>query len=185
MFLMDEPSEIAENKIFILYLIKKMELPVGSIQLVKIILENRFMNYFFFQQYLSDLLEEGLLTIRNGQGGQYYEINDNGLRVLDMFQSILPAGLKKRLEESIRSIRKNVRMETFITADYFPEDENSYSVTCEIRENDFSLMEVKLAAGSREEARNICRNWTNSTQLVYSEILDALMKERVKETGKD
>jgi hypothetical protein len=142
------------------------------------------MNYFFFQQYLSDLLEEGLLTARNGQGGQYYEINDKGLRVLEMFESILPAGLKTRLEESIPSIRRNVRMETFITADYVPEDENSYSVVCKIRENDFSLIEIKLAAGSREEARNICRNWTNSPQLIYSEILGTLMKERGNNTGK-
>lgn len=184
MFSLGEPSEIAESKIFILYLIKKMEMPIGSIQLVKIILENRFMNYFFFQQYLSDLLEEGLLTARTGQSGQYYEINEKGLRVLDMFESILPAGLKKRLEENIRSIRKNVRLETFITADYIPEDENTYSVICKIRENDFSLLEVKVAAGSREEARNICRNWTNFPQQVYSEILDTLMKERSNETGK-
>ncbi len=185
MLTMDEPSEIAEKKIFILYLIRKLDMPVGSIQLVKIVLENRFMNYFYFQQYLSELLEEGLLTVCNEQGGQYYQMNDKGLRVLDMLQSILPMGLKKRIEESVRSIRKNVRMETFITADYIPEDENTYSVICKIRENDFPLMEVKLAAGSREEARNICRNWINSPQLVYSEILDALMKERAKKTGND
>jgi predicted transcriptional regulator len=184
MYSMGEPSEIAENKIFILYLIKKMEMPIGSIQLVKIILENRFMNYFFFQQYLSDLLEEGLLTARNGQGGQYYEITEKGLRVLDMFESILPAGLKKRLEESIRSIRKNVRLETFITADYVPEGENAYSVICKIRENDFSLLEVKVAAGSREEARNICKNFTHFPQQIYSEILDTLMKDRSNDSGK-
>lgn len=184
MLTMDEPSEIAESKIFILFLIRKMDMPVGSIPLVKIILENRFMNYFYFQQYLSELLEEGLLSIRDEQGGQYYQITDKGVRVLDMFQSMLPAGLKKRVEESIRSIRKNARMETYITADYIADDENTYSVICKVRENDFSLMEVKLAAGSREEARNICRNWTNSTQQIYSEILDALMKERI-ETGKD
>ena len=61
MLTIGDSSEIAENKIFILYFIHKMDMPVGSIQLVKIILENRFMNYFYFQQYLSELLQEGLL----------------------------------------------------------------------------------------------------------------------------
>lgn len=178
MLKIDEPSEIAENKIFILYFLKKMNMPVGSIQLVKIILENRFMNYFFFQQYLSELIDEGLLTATNRDGRQFYEISEKGLVVLEMFQSILPAGLKKRLEESIHSIRKNIRRETYITADYHPDDENSYTVVCKIQENDFPLIEVKLTAGSREEARGICKNWTNSPQEVYSEILDALLKNR-------
>lgn len=183
MFRIDEPSEIAEKKIFILYFIHKMDMPVGSIQLVKIILENRFMNYFYFQQYLSELIDEGLLTVHNQEGRRFYEVNSAGLRVLEMFQSILPAGLKKRLEESIHSIRKSVRRETFITADYIPENENNYTVVCRIQENDFPLIEVKLAAGSREDARSICKNWTNSPQEVYSEILDALIKDRKKEAG--
>lgn len=183
MLTIGDSSEIAENKIFILYFIHKMDMPVGSIQLVKIILENRFMNYFYFQQYLSELLQEGLLKVCEQQGGQFYQITDSGVRILEMFQSILPAGLKKRLEDSIQSIRRRVRMETFITADYTPEDDNSYTITCKIQENDFTLMEVKLAAGSREEAKSICRNWTNFPQQLYSEILDALMKERSNETG--
>lgn len=92
MLKIDEPSEIAENKIFILYFLKKMNMPVGIIQLVKIILENRFMNYFFFQQYLSELIDEGLLTVTNRDGRQFYEISEKGLVVLEMFQSILQRG---------------------------------------------------------------------------------------------
>lgn len=178
MLRIDEPSEIAESKVFILYFIHKIGMPVDSIQFVKTMLENRFMNYFYLQQYLSELIDEGLLTVRQQEGSKLYEINEQGVKVLEMFESILPAGLKKRLEESIRSIRKNIRNETFITADYTPEDENNYTVTCRIRENDFPLIEIKLAAGSREDARSICKNWTTSAQQVYSEILEALIKDR-------
>lgn len=175
--------DIAESKVFILYFIRKMDMPVDSIQLVKVILENRFMNYFYLQQYLSELLQEGLLEVCEREGGHDYRITDSGVRVLEMFQSILPAGLKKRLEDSISSIRRKVRMETSITADYIPEDDNTFNITCRIQENDFTLMEVKLTVGSREEAKSICRNWTNYPQQLYSEILDALMKTRDNKTG--
>lgn len=185
MIRIDEPSEIAENKIFILYFIREMNMPVGSIQFIKTMLENKFMNYFFLQQYLTELIDEGLLTLRDEDGNRLYAINDKGLKMLSMFESILPLGLKKRLEQSITSIRKQIRMETFITADYTPEDADTYTVVCKIKENDFSLVEVKITTGSREDARNICKNWTESPQELYSEILQALLKSRKKETRQE
>lgn len=174
---MHEHSEIAEKKIFILYFLKIIDMPVGSIQFVRVMLENRFMNYFYMQQYLSELIEEGLVNAEKKEGISYYTISDKGVNVLNMFESILPAGLKKRLENSISSIRNNIRMETMITADYTPEDEG-YMVVCKVRENDFSLLEVKIAAGTKEDARNICKNWIKHPQEIYLEILDSLIRDR-------
>nr|WP_252891419.1 DUF4364 family protein [Thermoclostridium stercorarium] len=96
-----------------------------------------------------------------------------------MFESILPAGLKKLLKDSISEIKNRIHAETMITADYYPEGDG-YTVVCKIRENDFSLIEIKLAAGTKEDARNICKNWTEFPQEIYVEILDAIIKNREK-----
>lgn len=101
-----------------------------------------------------------------------------------MFENILPAGLKKLLRDSITEIRNNIRTETMITADYVPEGDG-YSVICKIRENDFSLLEVKITAGTKEDARRICRNWTNFPQEIYLEILDTMIKNRNKRQDGD
>lgn len=175
-----ESMETAENKVFILYFMKKIRMAVGDIQFIKIMLENRFMNYFYFKQYLSELIEEGLLAIWRQEGQQFYEINEKGLEVLSMFESILPAGLKKRVDESITPIRKNIRMETFISADYSTENEDDYSVSCKIKEDDFSLIDLKITAGSKDDARTICNNWKNYPQEIYMEILETLLKKRKK-----
>lgn len=177
----DETSEVAENKVFILYFLHRLNIPVGNIQFIKIMLENRFMNYFYLQQYLGELADEGLVYINREDGRTFYGITEKGVTILEMFESILPAGLRKRLEQSIAPLRRSIRMETQITADYTPDGEDGYTVVCKIKENDFSLLEVKIAAGSREDARNICRYWTGFPQEIYSEILESLIRERKRE----
>nr|WP_252891420.1 DUF4364 family protein [Thermoclostridium stercorarium] len=73
---MTEYSDIAEKKILILYFLKIIEIPIGSMQFVRIMQENRLMNYFYMQQYLSELIEEGLVTVDKKEGISYYTITD-------------------------------------------------------------------------------------------------------------
>ena len=47
--------ELAENKLLMLYILKSIKDPISNAQFTEIILENNFMNYFIFQQYLSEL----------------------------------------------------------------------------------------------------------------------------------
>lgn len=178
---MSEHLDIAEKKILILYFFKVIDMPVGSMQFVRIMLENRLINYFYMQQYLSELIDEKLVSAEKKDGISYYSITDKGSKILDMFEYILPAGPKKIINESTAEIRKKIHMETMITADYVP-DGDGYTVSCKIRENDFSLLEVKIAAGTKDDARNICKNWTSFPQEIYLEILDSMVKNREKNT---
>ena len=66
-----------------------------------------------------------------------------------------------------------------ITADYLPEGDG-YNVMCKIRERDFSLLEVKIAAGTKKDARNICKNWIESSHEIYLEILETMIQDRKK-----
>ena len=53
----ENSSELAENKLLMLYVLKTINEPISNIQLTEIILENNFINYFTFQQYLAELEE--------------------------------------------------------------------------------------------------------------------------------
>ena len=58
----------------------------------------------------------------------------------------------------------------------FPHNENEYSVKCKIVENNQTLFEVQVYAGTREQAKKIADNWNNNAEEIYPQILEILAK---------
>lgn len=174
----DDNRELAENKILLLYIIDKLNLPVTNTFITKVVLENSYMNYFFLQQFLSEMLIDEYLESKTEDSRSMYIITTKGKEVLNMFTDLLPIGLKKRIASTVREIRKNYRNETMIISDYTCENENEYVVKCKIKEDDFSLIDIKVTVGSKEEAINISNNWRAYADILYTEVLDSLIKNR-------
>ncbi len=174
----DGNTELAEKKLILLYIIHKINMPVSNLQITKIILENKFMNYFFFQQFLTELCENGHLTARNKDEKILYEISLKGEQTLDYFIDRIPLGVKTRIDETISSIRKKIKNKTLITADFTPESEKEYIVRCKVNEDNFSLIDLKITVGTKSDARIVCNNWEKYSQVIYSEIINSLIRKR-------
>ncbi|HEX3028152.1 MAG TPA: DUF4364 family protein [Clostridia bacterium] len=171
-------KELAENKLILLYVIDKLSLPVSNLQITKLILENKFMNYFLLQQFLNELCESNLLSYSEAEDKKFYKINDNGKQTLSYFINLIPFGIKNRIDNTINQIRKSIRNETLITADYTPESETEFVVSCKINEDNFSLVDLNVTVGTKNDALTICENWKKHSQAIYSEIIDILIKKR-------
>ena len=57
MKLLSDNETLAENKALILYIINKVSKPISNDAFFKLVLSAQNMNYFYFQQFLLDLLE--------------------------------------------------------------------------------------------------------------------------------
>jgi len=178
MSLLGSNKELAENKLILLYIIDRINMPVSNLQIVKIILENKFMNYFLLQQHLNELCESGMLISELIEEKTFYNITQNGRKTLEYFISHIPAGIKITIDDTISLIRKKIKNETLITADFLPESENEFIVNCKVREDNFSLIDIKITVGTKSDARLICENWKKYSQEIYSEILESLTRKR-------
>jgi hypothetical protein len=170
--------ESAENKLILLYLIEKLNMPISNLQITKLILENKFMNYFYLQQFLNELCEAFFLTNDIKENKTYYNISSSGIQTLNYFSNMITFGIKKRIDESISTIRKSLKEETLITADFLPESETEFIVKCKVHEDSFSLIDLKVTVGTRNDARLICDNWNSHSHLIYAEIIESLIKKR-------
>ena len=54
---------LAENKVLILYILDTVEKPVTNDALLELVLSIQDINYFYFQQFLLDLLENQYITM--------------------------------------------------------------------------------------------------------------------------
>jgi predicted transcriptional regulator len=59
----ESTQELAENKLILLYVFKKIKLKLTDEQITNIILENNLINYFLLKQYMAELVESGFLKI--------------------------------------------------------------------------------------------------------------------------
>lgn len=173
--------EVMENKLIVLYLVHKINLPVSNLQITRLVLENKFMNYFLLQQFLNELCESKFLAAEVTGDQTVYTVTPAGKQTLEFFSGHIPAGIKARIDNTVATIRKSIRNETLITADFIPESENEFIVTCQVGEESFSLMEIKVTVGTKNDARMICDHWKKYSQAIYSEIIDSLTKKREPE----
>jgi predicted transcriptional regulator len=169
---LENSRELAENKTILLYVIQSLDLPVTNLEITKIILENKLMNYIFLQQYLDELCEAKFLDKKDVDNKLAYIITPSGKQSLDYFTSLIPGGIKSRITEAISSYKKRIKYETKVEADCTAVSENEFIANLRITEGSFTFIDLKLAVGSRNDANSICTTWTKNSEQIYKKIIN-------------
>ncbi|MFW2489034.1 DUF4364 family protein [Clostridium chromiireducens] len=171
----ESSSELAENKLLMLYVLKSIKNPISNNQLTEIILENNFINYFTFQQYLSELEESNFV--------EYHEINDKKLliltkkgdNVLSLFKDRISPSKISITNEYIKEKIESIKRELTIHADYTLGSNDSFIVDLKAIENESLLMELKLSVPSKNQATLICNRWKENPSDIYTNIINLLI----------
>ena len=174
MKLTQDGEVLAENKVLILYILNKLQNPITNDGLLRLVLSVMYMNYFYFQQFLLDLLENQYISCFDQEGKHVYSITEKGKETLKLTNNILPGIMKLKVDTNFKSELSSTAEEESITAEFTPRSENDYMVTCKINENNTCIFELSVFAGSREEAKKIVDNWKENAYRIYPEILNSL-----------
>ena len=90
MKLTEDNETLAENKVLILYILNKLENPITNDGLLRLVLSVMDMNYFYFQQFLLDLLENQYIARFDLDGKHTYSITEKGQEALKLTNDMLP-----------------------------------------------------------------------------------------------
>lgn len=169
-----DDETLAENKVLILYVLDKANKPLTNDVLYKLVLTAIDMNYFYFQQFILDLVNVNYILSFEKEDQVLYRITEDGKRTLDLTLDLLPGIIKLKADTNLKQILETSEEDHSIVAEFTPLSENHYTIVCKIVENNETIFEVKTFAGSREEAKKIVDNWKNNANTVYPKILNAL-----------
>lgn len=175
---LNEDSEIlAENKVLILYILNKLDKPIDNDNLLKLTLSIKEMNYFYFQQFLLDLLENKYIIGYTEDEKTMYKITDLGKETLSLTDDILPGIMKFQIDNTLNEEVDDVQYKTHAFSEFTPKNEHEFIVTCKLVKNNVTIFEVKLQASSSEEAKHIAEKWENNYEEIYPIIVDILVSK--------
>ena len=175
----DNTTALAENKVLILYILN--QIPDGIIEdgLFKIITAINDVNYFYFKQVLTDLLDTKLVGIFTKEEEEdVIKITSEGTNALSLTEDVLPGILKLKADNVFKKELSSIANETSVIAEFTPKNENDYTIRCKIVENNETIFEVKTYAGSRDRAKKIVENWKGHANTIYPNILNILFEEK-------
>lgn len=177
MKLNSDDQTLAESKILLLYILSKVKKPISHNELLDLVLSIVDMNYFYFQQFLLDLLEDNYIFTYKQEDADIYEITDDGKNAIDLTIDIIPGILKLQVDSKFKENLDTIKDKSSISAEYTPLSEKEFSVRCKIVENNVTIFDLQAHAGSREQAKQIVDNWNNNATEIYPKILKNLIGE--------
>ena len=173
---MKQPNEdLAENKVLILYLLNKLSDGIKSDNLYKIVSSANSINYFYFQELLTDLIDTHLIGSFTKDEDNFIKITSEGVNALELTKSLLPGILKLKADNVFKNEILDIVEESSIVTEFIPKDENNYTVKCKIVEKNDTIFEISAYAGSRERAKQISDNWKNNANKIYPQIINLLI----------
>ena len=174
MKLTSNSESLAENKVLILYILEKIGKPISNDALLNVVLGVTDMNYFYFQQFLLDLLENGYIVNYSKDEHSLYEITDFGKQTLELTKNIVPGIIKLRVDSKFKNEMDDFENKHSVVAEYMPKSDNHFDISCKIVENNETIFEVKTFAGSTIQAKEIVDNWKENAAKMYPAILKIL-----------
>ena len=176
-----------ENKIILLYLIDKMDIPLSNSQITQFAIEENYMNYYSVQQYLSEMVDTGYLDKSHDYNTTRYTITDEGSQILGVFLKNIPQNIKNRILKYVSENRKTAKQDFEIIANHFYDHKNNeYIVKCAVYDDEMMLLEMNLSVVSKEQALSICNNWKSNIDILYGQLMDILLaKDKLRTEPED
>ncbi len=167
-------TTLAENKVLILYILNLIDEGITQDGLFKIISSINNINYFYFKQVLTDLIDSKLVGVYTKEDEQILKITTEGKNAYLLTKDVMPGLLKLKADNIFKKEFSTIEEASSVIAEFTPKNENNYTVKLKIVENNETIFAVKTYAGSRERAKKIVDNWKNNANAIYPNILKLL-----------
>lgn len=164
-------TELAENKLILLYILNRIDMPVSNTHITQIILENNLINYFSLQQYLSELVDAGFVNDDREDKKHALSLTQKGKEVLDYFLTRIPDAKKEMLDEYLKRHLSGIIKDIEVVSEYEPCENDKYIVTLKLKDYDNTLLEIKMPVDSNSTSRRLCQMWKQDYNEIYNKIM--------------
>ena len=148
MKLSSDKDTMAELKALILYILYKINKPITNDEFLKLVLTITDINYFYFQQFLLDLMAAEYISSKKIDDNTLYKITPKGIEALRLTGDMIPGILKLKVDKNFKNELNIIENEVSVSAEYITKNDKSFKIFCKIKENGETVFEIRTLAGS-------------------------------------
>lgn len=156
-------------------MLEKVDFPLTTSQISEFILEKEYTTYFKLQETLAEMEKSDLLRAETTHNRTLYHLTDNGLDTIQYFRNKISPAIQRDIDEFLKEKKYDLKEEVAVKSDYYLNTNHEYEVCCQIVENGFSLIDLKLTVPTESEAEAIAGNWASKSQDIYTLLLMKLL----------
>lgn len=163
-----------KNKLLILYFIKSSGIEIGEEDLLSIIMEKKWMDYFEFALSISEMKDSGFIKKEKKLAGERLILCPNGEEVLEGFYKRIPKSLRDSVDQYNDENRARLQRRGENRAQYHKAEDGSYVAEFAIIDKDIELLSVSINLPNIEMAKSFVSKWEEKAGNIYSYMISEL-----------
>lgn len=165
------------NKLMLLFLFDKMEIPLTDNTLIDICTDaqNNWLNYIDLIETRDSLLEDDFIANVSQNTCPIYSITPMGRACLADFYTSIPISKREEISSFAKNNQSRFREKQEYSSDYYKNKDGSYTVVLKTLEMQQTTLEIKLKVESKQLAKQIHLNWHKKAVSLYSGIIENLV----------
>ncbi|MBE6552415.1 MAG: DUF4364 family protein [Ruminococcaceae bacterium] len=160
-------------KIYILYLIENIHVPLDMNTVTEIILFDGTVNYFIYSECIRELVKSGLIIMKEEGEKEICVLSPVGKQVLDAVDGEVMDDVKKKLLVSASRFLAYKSSPSIASASIIPGDGGCF-LELSIESQEKKMMSLSLYLDNFDEAETMRMKFESDPQVLYSAILSIL-----------
>lgn len=162
-------------KLIVLYMLHKVDFPLTTAQISEFILDQGYTTYFTLQEALSEMVSSDLIQTETTHNRTLYNLTETGAETISFFRNKISPAIQDDIDQFLKEKEYDLKEEVSIKADFYENTNHEYEVRCQIVEEGYNIIDLKLIVPTKTEAEAIAENWDKKNQEVYAMLMTNLL----------
>jgi len=170
-----------DQKLTLLFIMDKMEIPLTKNNILDIITRNQWLNYMECIDILNQLEETKFIyRVENGSNNEdetRFAITYSGRDCLSYFYTRIKLSLREEITQFAKENGLKFKRSQEYLSEYEKNEDGSYKVTLKIKEPliNTPLLEINLKAPNKSSAIASCSKWNDKAPNIFEYLYDTII----------
>ena len=165
--------EKLEIKILILFILRRLPVPVPYDTLAELTLCDDGISFFEYADCLADLVRTGHATEKDN----CYSITELGRKNGSITEENIPYSVRIKAEKAVGEIASVLMRNSLISAEHYLQRRGGCTVELSMSDGVGNLIELKLLAANEQQAIRIENYFRKNAEHIYTDIVEMLDKD--------